>query len=153
LDEVTIWRDGDSAVIEFADENVGTVYLRLGPEVQQMSDIEILEKHNQVVEAQNELLHQYDNTVIEIPVGKPQIQHYEGSDQWMARGDVLRCIIEDDEDRRPVIWIDDREFSWQEFGRMIVSYAGWGMRIAFVPEECIADIPDHDVREPRKDEQ
>ena len=55
------------------------------------------------------------------------------------RGDVLRCIIDDGgPNGEVVISIDDQELSLREFGRMLAVHAGWGMRIAFVPEEFIS---------------
>ena len=54
----------------------------------------------------------------------------------------MRCIIDDGgPDGEPTIWIDDRELSLSEFGRLLTTFAGWGMRIAFVPEEDICDSP------------
>ena len=38
LDEVTIRRNGDEAIIEYADQRLGTTHFRLGPQVQQMTD-------------------------------------------------------------------------------------------------------------------
>lgn len=29
----------------------------------------------------------------------------------------------------PVLFIDDEEFTWEELGAMLTSYAGWGLRI------------------------
>lgn len=73
LDEVKITREGDSAIIENPEPLVGTMHLRIGAEVQQMSDIEILKSFNEVIAAQKESLRQDDNTVIEIPVGKRRL--------------------------------------------------------------------------------
>jgi hypothetical protein len=47
-----------------------------------------------------------------------------------------------------VIEIDDQELSIEEFGRMLTTHAGWGMRICFVPEDEIEDEPEIEVREP-----
>jgi hypothetical protein len=44
--------------------------------------------------------------------------------------------------------IDDREFTMAEFGRMIATYAGWGMRICFVPEDEVGKKPDIEVKDP-----
>ena len=105
LEEVRIEREGEYAVITFADETIGGMHLRLGPEVQQMSDIEILECFNEVVAAMDTSVNAWDRTVIEIPVGKPQIEFASTSEQWVPVGDVLRCIIDEGEDRLPTIWI------------------------------------------------
>ena len=55
---------------------------------------------------------------------------------------MLRCIIDDGgPDGEVVIHIDDQELSLREFGRLLRVHAGWGMRIAFVPEEFISENP------------
>jgi hypothetical protein len=41
------------------------------------------------------LLEAWDKTVIEEPPGEKQIDYHENSNQWVPRGDVLRCIIDD----------------------------------------------------------
>jgi hypothetical protein len=65
------------------------------------------------------------------------------------RGDVLRCIIADGgPDGEATIWIDNREFSLAEFGKLLVTYAGWGMRIVFVPEDEIETMHPIEIREP-----
>ena len=152
LDEVRIERDGAYAVITFADERVGGTQLKLGPEVQKMSDAEILERFNEIVTAMEARVNGWDKTVVEIPPGKPQIEHFSSTQQWIPVGDVLRCIIDESEDGEPTIWIDDKALSWAEFGRMLLAHNGWGMRIAFVPEEWVHEQPKIEVREARHDE-
>ena len=147
-----IERDGEHAVINFADDTVGGMSLKLGPEVQRMSDLDILERFNEVVAATEASIDSWDQTVIEVPVGRSQIKYAAPSQQWVPIGDVLRYIIDESEDGQPTIWIDDKELSWAEFGRMLLVHNGWGMRIAFVPEEWIHEQPQVEVREPRKDE-
>ena len=48
----------------------------------------------------------------------------------------------------PVIHVDDRKFSWDDFGRMLLAYAGWGMRIVFVPDDELERSPKTVVGEP-----
>jgi hypothetical protein len=57
-------------------------------------------------------------------------------------------VIHDEDGRRPVIEIDDREFTLEEFGTMLTTYSGWGMRIVFVPEGDLKKPPVIVVREP-----
>lgn len=69
------------------------------------------------------------------------------------RGRVLRCTIDDgggDDDSLPVISVDDQEFSWDEFGRMLHTFAGWGMRLIFVPDDELERSPRIEVREPNE---
>jgi hypothetical protein len=118
-----------------------------------MTDSDILDLLNATIAAQDRLAAEYDHTLIEIPPGRPQIRFHEGSGQWVPRGDVLRCHIEDDEGGELVVYVDDQELSLHEFGRLLTTYAGWGMRISFVPEDRVAEQPEVEVREPDEDEQ
>ena len=59
--------------------------------------------------------------------GGKQIDYHEDSDQWVPRGDVLRCIIDDaGQNGEVTIHIDDKELSLAEFGRLLRVHAGWG---------------------------
>ena len=62
-------------------------------------------------------------------------------------------LIEDDEDDELLVYIDDKELRLQEFGRLLRTYAGWGMRITFVPDDRITDKPEVEVREPDADQE
>jgi hypothetical protein len=149
LDEVRITRQGDAAIIEYADERVGTTHFGLGPAVQQMTDQEILDRWNECLLAQERLAAQYEHVAVEIPPGKPQIEYFERGYQWVPRGHVLRCVVDDGgPEGEPVIHIDDHELSWEEFGRLLVTHAGWGMRIVFVPDDELHEAPRVEVREP-----
>ncbi len=151
LDEVRISRDGEDAIIEFVDSAVATMHLRLGPAVSGMTDLEILDQFNDLIRAQQQMAAEYEHVAVEVPVGSPQIRYFEPGEQWVPRGNVLRCLI-DDKDREAVITIDDNQLSAGEFARMLSSYAGWGMRIVFVPEDEIADESRVEVREPSDDD-
>src|SRR5438128_7568087 len=150
LDQVRISRENDEAIIEYADPGISTTHLRLGPEVQTMTDQEILERFNEYIAARDELAAEYEHVAVEIPPGKPQIEYFDKGYQWTPRGDVLRCIISDGgPDNEPIIYIDDRELSWKEFGRLLTTHAGWGMRVIFVPDDETHIEPPIEVREPR----
>jgi hypothetical protein len=47
-------------------------------------------------------------------------------------------------------YADSVELSLAEFGRMLRVHAGWGMRIAFVPEEFISENPKVEIRKPKR---
>lgn len=148
IDEVTISRDGEYADIVYHDPSVGGVNLKIGPEIDSMTDRDILDCHNRVVAAMQHAVETYRHVAVEVPPGSPQVSYSEQCDQWVPRGDVLRCMIHDEEGRRPVIEIDDREFTLEEFGTMLTTYSGWGMRIVFVPDSDLEKSPDIEVREP-----
>jgi hypothetical protein len=155
LDQVRISRDGEDAIIEFRNPAFETTHLRIGPQVQQMTDEEILLVFNQTITAMirnRDELGEY--LAVEVPAGSPQVEHHPGTtNQWTPRGGVLRCVIEDgggEDGSLPIIYVDDREFTWEEFGRMLCTYAGWGMRIVFVPDDELEQPPAIAVREPEK---
>ncbi len=152
-DEVKISRESDGAVIEFADRTISTTHFKIGPQVRHMSDQAILDMFNDMIAARDQLAAEYENIVIEIPPGTPQIEYSELCDQWVLRGDLLRCFIEHGgPDGEVTVHIDDQELSLREFGRLLGTYAGWGMRIAFVPDDLIDEEPEVEVREPREGE-
>lgn len=79
---------------------------------------------------------------VEIAPGKPQIRYHRDADQWIPRGGVLRCVVHDGgPENEPIIHVDDRKLSWDEFGRLLTTYAGWGMRIVFVPRDELDEAP------------
>ena len=150
LDQVRISRDGEDAVIEFLDGSTATTHLRVGTEVQDMNDEAILLLFNQVIAAQIRNCDEMGEYVaVEIPVGSPQVERFPGTTtEWVPRGGVLRCVIDDgggDDGSLPVIYV---EFEWDEFGRMLCTYAGWGMRIVFVPDDELERTPRIVVKEP-----
>ncbi len=148
IDEVIIMRNGDYAEITYRDPTVGGVSLKIGPEVACMTDQEILDCHNETILAMQHSVATYKHEAVEVPLGKPQVRYSEMCDQWVPRGDVLRCVIHDEGGRRPVIEIDDRDFTLEEFGAMLTTYAGWGMRIVFVPDNELEKPPVIVISEP-----
>ena len=146
-EEVRITREGGTAVIEYADPSIRGVHFRIGAALPAMTDSEILERFNAMLEAQAEFAAGVDRTLTEIPPGRAQIEYYERSDQWVPRGQVLRCHIEGDAERGTLVQVDDVELDMHAFGRMLGVYAGFGMRIAFVDEDEVAEEPEIVVRE------
>jgi hypothetical protein len=52
----------------------------------------------------------------------------------------------------PLIHVDDHELSWAEFGTLLLTHGGWGMRIVFVPDDRLDEEPEIEVREPDSQE-
>lgn len=148
LDEVIVTRNGETATIEYKEKGVMTTQLTIGPEIVTMTDEEILELHNECLRAQAKLAASYRHVAVEVPLGSPQIEFDARSDQWVPRGSVLRCLIDSDEDNLAKVEIDDHELGPEAFSKMLSVYAGWGMRIEFVPEDTVHRRPIHEVREP-----
>jgi len=152
LDEVKITRRGDSAEFVYADDAMGSMLLKVGSDVGRMSDEVLLEKHNETVRAMEAMAADHEHVAVEVPVGRPQLRYSEASDQWVPRGAVVRCRVHDGgPDAEATVEIDDRELSLREFGRLLTTYAGWGMRIVFVPDDEIHLDPAIEVREPDDD--
>lgn len=148
LDQVKISRQGEYGIIEYVEPNVSTTHLKLGPGVQNMKDQEILDEHNRILRIEEQMRSEYEHIAIEIPPGRPQIKYFELGDQWTPRGDVLRCVISDGgPGGQAIIYIDDHELSLREFGRLLITYSGWGMRIVFVPDDRIDEEPEIEVRD------
>jgi hypothetical protein len=153
LAQVRISRVEDVAVIEYVEPGFWTTHFRLGPTVHEMTDEEILDRFNEHLEAMKQLRLAYKHVAIGIPQGSPQIEYRDRSNQWTPRGGVLRCVVDDGgPNNQPIIHIDDGELSWIEFGRLLTTYAGWGMRIIFVPDDETHIVPRIEVREPRDGE-
>ena len=127
---------------------VGTTNLTLGLEIHQMTNEDILNRFNEIMDAQEEMAAEHENIVIEIPPGHPQIQYSERCNQWTPRGQVVRCIISETEDGEFAVHIDDKELTLKEFSRMLLTYNGFGMRIAFVEEDWLYEEPIVEVRLP-----
>jgi hypothetical protein len=147
LDEVKITREGDYAFIEYKEEGVPTTRLQIGPEIAGTSDEEIVELHNERLRAQAKRVAEYKHVAVEVPLGSAQIEYCAGSDQWVPRGSVLRCLIRDG-DFQLVVDVDQQELQLEQFGKLLTTYAGWGMRIEFVPEDEVHRRPVLEVREP-----
>ena len=151
IDQVRITRDGNDVIIEYADPNISGTRVTIGPRLKSMSDREIVDLFNGMMAAQRSLMQDWDKTVTEILPGRPQIEYRKDTDQWVPRGGVLRCIVDDGgADGEVTVYIDNEELSLAEFGKLLRCYAGWGMRIAFVPEERLTENPKIVVREPKK---
>lgn len=153
-DEVRITRTADTAIIEHADETTWTTNLTLGARITTMTDAMILAEYNHVLAAQADAIDNYDNVCVEVPVGRPQIKWEERCGQWVPRGGIVRGVIHSgarvDDEPNVTVTIDEHELTLTEFGRMLEVYAGWGMRISFVPAEYLHEEPDVDVREPEE---
>ena len=151
MQEVTIKRSGEQAIIEYKDTEISTVHLRIGPEIEHMTDEEILALHNNVIQVQQQMAAEDDYVAVEVPAGSPQIYFNKECDQWIPRGSVVRCEINDGgPDCETTVIVDDRELSLIEFGNLLKSYNGWGMRIIFVPDDEIHKKAEIEVREPDK---
>jgi len=157
MDEVKISRNGESAGIDYIEAGVAGVNLVIGKKVDFLSDADILEIHNNCLRRQHELRLNYKHTCYETPTGKPQIKFSKKSRQWTLRGDVVRALIEDSGNyyngyRVPNIEIDGNELTWAEFGSLISTFAGWGMRVTFVPDDELNQEPRIIVKEHKKDD-
>ena len=123
-DEVRISREGETAIIEFADPGISVSRVRIGPTLATMTDDEVLDLFNAMLAAQAEIAAEFDSTAVEIPPGRLQIAFHGDSGQWVPRGQVLCSFIEGDEEGEAVILVDDHELGMAGFGGLLKVYAG-----------------------------
>lgn len=147
IDAVQIQRQGDTAILTPHDSGVAVTHFRLGPILSRMSDEAILATFNETIDARDRLAISHPYVATEVPPGLPQIRYFREADQWVPRGSVVRCLVESDEEGQAIIHIDDRQLSLVEFGRLLATYAGWGMRIEFTPEDATDRRPRLEVRD------
>lgn len=149
LDQVRIVREPNGVFLDYADPNVGGVHFGLGDEDNNLSDQEIIDRYNDSLRARQDLADAYEHVTIELPPGAPQLQYSPNADQWVPRGGVVKAVISDGgPDFEATFWVDDREMTLAEFGRMMLTYNGWGVRITFVPDDEIHHEPVVEVKEP-----
>src|SRR5271163_611288 len=67
IDQVPITREGNDAIIDYADAGIAGTRLTIGPDIATMTDLDIIE------------------TVTEEPPGEKQIDYHADSDQWVPR--------------------------------------------------------------------
>ena len=149
IDQVKISREGTCAVIEYIDSSISTVYFEIGDSIQDMTDQEILDHFNFSVEIQQQMATDYNHIAVEIPADRPQIRYDQDAVQWVPRGDVLRCVIDDGgPDYEVSIIVDEHELTLSEFGKLLLTHSGWGMRLTFVPEDEIIKRPKTKIYDP-----
>jgi hypothetical protein len=151
LPEVIVKRDGDFARIEYKEGDIAASLLKIGPEIREMSDSEIVELHNETLRDKARRASEYKQVAVEMPLGSAQIEYFARCDQWVPRGTVLRCLIRDSLQGQLLIRVDEQDLRLKQFGKLLSTYEGWGMRIEFVPQEEVHRRPVVEVREPTEE--
>ncbi len=147
LAEVHVSRHGESAVFEYQDPDVYTLQLHIGPEIERLSDQELLDIHNERLEAIQARREADPFVAVEVPPGQPQIEFDESMAHWGLRGHVLRGVISD-KDLELHLDVDGRLLGLKDLEKMLLTYAGWGLRIVVMPDDEIERPPNIVVREP-----
>ena len=148
IDQVRVTREDGTAILEYAEPGVSTVHFQIGAGLGSMTDEDVIALHIGTLEAMEDLRLESDLPALEMPVGVPQIEWFERGYQWSARGHVLRCLIDSGDDEGPSVIIDDKELTWTQFGRVVSSFAGWGLRAIFVDHDSLHEEPRIEVGEP-----
>ena len=138
LDEVSISHKGETAVIVYKDKTIAAVNLNIGQKLEGMSDQEVLEVHNGIIRARQDMEAHYEHAALEIARERPQLEYSKEHNQWMPRGDILRCEIGGGGDGEATVTIDNRDFSLREFGQLLATCTGWEMRITSAPDDVVA---------------
>jgi hypothetical protein len=113
-----------------------------------MSDSAIVDIHNQDLRTKAKQAAEDKHVVYELPLGSAQIEYFARCDQWVPKSSVLRCQITLDEHGQIIIGIDERRLRLKQFGKLLASHQGWGMRIEFVPTDEVHHRPTLQVRQP-----
>ena len=88
-----------------------------------------------------------------LPYVARDVSMFKANDIWVGDGHTFKARVQSPihgQAFRPevTVIIDDCELSLREFGRLLLTYAGWGMRVVFVPDDRIDEEPEIEVREP-----
>lgn len=145
LADVSIDWEGTTAVITPV-EGGGGVHLVLDEARAALSDEEVLDIHNDGVEACQAMAAIYEHVALEIPPGRPQTERG-GLGRMHMRGDVLRAEI-DSADEGVELVVDGRPVTMQQLGELLEMYTGWGLRLTIVPTDRLAESPAVRVAEP-----
>ena len=70
IDQVRITREGNDAIIDYADAGIAGTHLTIGPDIATMTDREVIDVFNGILAAQERLLAAWDKTVTEEPPGR-----------------------------------------------------------------------------------
>jgi hypothetical protein len=70
IDQLRITREGNDAVIDYADAGIAGTRVTIGPDIATMTDREIIDVFNGILAAQKRLLAAWDKAVTEEPPGK-----------------------------------------------------------------------------------
>lgn len=154
-EEVRITREGDAAIIEYGDENIATTHFGIGADkLATMTDADILELWNSGIEARDEFRRSLTYVATEIPIGQPQLETSDLDGELVARGEIVRCVIEGRPEQADDIFVsvDGKDLTLLQFARMLGTYEGWGLRVEVVPDDEIHQRPKRRVREPKKNQ-
>jgi hypothetical protein len=66
IDQVRITRDGNDAIIDYADPEISGTRLTIGSQIKTMTDRDIVDLLNGVITAQERLLAGWNKTVVEV---------------------------------------------------------------------------------------
>lgn len=149
LDEVTVTRDGDCARIEYKEAGVAVTNMEIGRKIAEMTDSDIVDVHNQGLRNDAKRAAEDKHVVHEVTLGSAQIEYFARCDQWVPKGSLLRCQIQVAEHGDIIVKIDERKLRLKQFGKLLASHGGWGMRIEFVPKDEVHHRPALQVRQPR----
>jgi hypothetical protein len=154
-DEVRITREEGSAIIEYGNPEIATTYFTIGEaRLATMTDADVLALWNSGLAAQDELRRSLTYVATEVPVGEQQLRQSEHTGEMVARGEIVRCVIEGAPESAGDVFVsvDGRDLTLLEFAKMLSSYQGWGMRIEIVPDDELHQRPRRRIRIPKRNQ-
>ncbi len=141
FEDVVVEHHGISAMITYKDPEIWRHSIALGPEHANLSPEEIFALHQEHLAAAAERREADPFVAVEIPAGQEQLRFDERMGAWSPRGHVLRCRINDADDEGVQLAIDEHALTLEDLGKMLRTYAGWGLRLTIVPDDEIEREP------------
>ena len=149
MEDVRITREGEDAVIAYQDPDVYVTRMKVGPAIDALTDQELLDMHNELLEAMQAGRQADPYVAVEVPPGQPQIEFDESMAHWDLRGRVLRAVVAV-RDSGLYLDVDGRLLGLEDLEKMLQTYEGWGLRIVVVPDDEIERDPTIVVKEPKR---
>jgi hypothetical protein len=126
-DEVTITRDGDFAIIRYADETIETTQYRIGRDsLQRMTDEDILSLWNAGLSTNQE----------------EAARSRRDMSTLLQGGSTLMCVIESypSAPNQPFIQVGGRAYTAMELAHLLGGHLGWEVKIELrSPRESIVE--------------
>ena len=152
IDQVRITREGNDAIVDHADAGISGAHLAIGPEIAAMTDADIVDLYNDILEF---------SASAPGGVGQDGRRRTAGgktnrlSRKQRSMGAARRRTPLHHRRRRPRgrghhPYRRSRVVAQRNSAGCSAVHAGWGMRIAFVPEEFVTENPTVKVRKPKR---
>jgi hypothetical protein len=128
LEEVTITRDGEYAIIAYADESVATTQYHIGADrLARMTDEDILMLWNAGLATKEE-----------------DVRSRRDMGPALSRRNTVSCFINEPpaDPHHPFLQADGRTFTAMELAKLLGAHPGWTVRLELIPPESGGSVGD-----------